>query len=111
MTPEKMPSLVDVGVILTGNNSHDVAQVLRRMFSAHIDLGTKCSQVKFGGRGGNHDTPVPRDLNQGSGWSLMGGLCGAQHKILCGVGSSRRIGRALRVEAAITHDVSAVQSV
>ena len=62
MTPEKLPSLVDVGVILTGSTSHDVAQILRRMFAAHIDLGTKCSQVSFGGRGGNRESLVPKDL-------------------------------------------------
>lgn len=62
MTPEKLPSLVDVGVVLTGSDSHDVAQILRRMFAVHPDLGTKCSQVKFGGRGGNRETPVPKDL-------------------------------------------------
>ena len=51
MTPENMPSLVDVGVIFTDNSTHDAAQILRRMFAAHPDLGTKCSQIKFGGRG------------------------------------------------------------
>ncbi len=29
---------------------------------AHTDLTTKCCIVKFGGRGGNHDAPVPKDL-------------------------------------------------
>ena len=62
MTPENMPSLVDVGAILTGNSTHDVAQILRRMFVANLELGTKCSQVSFGGRGGNRDSLVPNNL-------------------------------------------------
>ena len=61
MTPEKMPSLVDMGVILTGSSARDVAQIIRRLVVAHPDLETRCFQIKFGGRG-NRDTPVPKDL-------------------------------------------------
>jgi hypothetical protein len=61
MTPQKMPSLVDVGVILTGKSSHDVARDLRCILDKHPDLGQKVPQIKFGGRG-NQDTPVPKNL-------------------------------------------------
>jgi len=65
MTPDKLPSLVDVCAILTGKSSqhaaNDVAQVLRRLFVADNDLRQRVLQVNFGGRG-NRGTPVPKDL-------------------------------------------------
>jgi hypothetical protein len=61
MTPEKMPSLVDVVVILTEQASKNAALTVQRLLQAHPDLTTKCSQIKFGGRG-NQDTPVPKNL-------------------------------------------------
>ena len=61
MTPEKMPALVDVGVILTGKDVNQSAEMIRRMFATHLDLKAKCFQIKFGGRG-NQETPVPKDL-------------------------------------------------
>jgi len=61
MTPEKMPSLVDVGVILTGKTASNVARDLQVIMDKHPDLTQKVSQIKFGGRG-NQDTPVPKNL-------------------------------------------------
>ena len=61
MTPEKMPSLVDVGVILTGKTASNVARDLQVILDKHPDLTQKVSQIKFGGRG-NQDTPVPKNL-------------------------------------------------
>jgi len=61
MTPTKMPSLVDVGVILTGQSASNSSLMLQRLFQAHPDLTAKCSQIKFGGRG-NQETPVPNNL-------------------------------------------------
>ena len=52
MTPEKLPSLVDVGVILTGQSSSNISVTLRRLFQAYADLTAKCSQVNFGASGG-----------------------------------------------------------
>ena len=61
MTPEKLPSLVDVGVILTGKAPRHVADDLAAIMRKHPDLSEKVGQIKFGGRG-NHNTPVPKDL-------------------------------------------------
>jgi len=61
MTPEKMPSLVDVGVILTGQSDRHSAEIIRRLVTAHPELDAKCVPIKFGGRG-NQETPVPKDL-------------------------------------------------
>ena len=61
MTPEKLPSLVDVGVILTGKTSSNVARDLQVIFEKHNELTQKVSQIKFGGRG-NRESPVPKDL-------------------------------------------------
>jgi hypothetical protein len=62
MTPEKMPSLVDVGVILTGKTARHVARDLQVIMDKHPDLTQKVGQVSFGGRGGNRDSLVPKDL-------------------------------------------------
>ena len=62
LTPEKLPALVDVGVVLTGKSAHDVARDLRIIMDRHPDLGHKLSQVSFGGRGGNRESLVPKDL-------------------------------------------------
>jgi hypothetical protein len=62
MTPKKFPALVDVGVVLTGKSAHDVARDLRIIMDRHPDLGHKISQVSFGGRGGNRESLVPKDL-------------------------------------------------
>jgi hypothetical protein len=61
MTPDKMPSLVDVGVILTGKESRHVSDDLQNIFKKHPELSEKVGQIKFGGRG-NRDTPIPKDL-------------------------------------------------
>ena len=61
MTPEKMPSLVDVVVILTEQTSKNVALTIQRLFQVHPDLTAKCNQIKFGGHC-NQDTPVPKNL-------------------------------------------------
>jgi hypothetical protein len=61
MTEQRMPSLVDVGVILTGKEARHAAEDLRGIISKHPDLAEKIGQIKFGGRG-NHETPVPQDL-------------------------------------------------
>jgi len=53
---------VDVGVILTGQDARHSAEILRRMFAAHPELDTKCVRVSFGGRGGNRESLVPKDL-------------------------------------------------
>jgi len=62
MTPEKLPSLVDVGVILTGQSASNTSVTLQRLLQTHPDLTAKCSQVSFGGRGGNRQSLVPNDL-------------------------------------------------
>ena len=62
MTPENMPSLVDVGVILMGQSASNSSLMLQRLFQAHPDLTQKVSQVSFGGRGGNRDSLVPNNL-------------------------------------------------
>ena len=62
MTPQKMPSLVDVVVILTEQASKNAASTIQRLLQAHPDLARKVSQLKFGGRGGNRDSLVPKDL-------------------------------------------------
>ena len=62
MTPGKMPSLVDVGVILTGKASRNVSRDLQDILNKHPDLAQKVSQVSFGGRGGNRESLVPKDL-------------------------------------------------
>ena len=41
MTPEKMPSLVDVGVILTGKTARHVARDLQVIMDKHPDLAQK----------------------------------------------------------------------
>ena len=61
MTPENMPSLVDVGVILTGKTASNVARDFQVILDRYPELTQKVSQIKFGGRG-NQNTPVPRDL-------------------------------------------------
>jgi len=62
MTPDKMPSLVDVGVILTGKAARHVADDLQTIMRKHSDLSEKVGRVSFGGRGGNRDSLVPKDL-------------------------------------------------
>ena len=62
MTPEKMPSLVDVGVILTGKAPRHVADDLAAIMRKHSDLLEKVVKVSFGGRGGNRESLVPKDL-------------------------------------------------
>jgi hypothetical protein len=62
MTPEKMPSLVDVGVILTGKTARHVARDLQVIMDTHPELAQKVGQVQFGGRGGNRDSFVPKNL-------------------------------------------------
>lgn len=37
------------------------AQILRRMFAAHLEVGTKCSHFRFGGHG-QRDALVPNNL-------------------------------------------------
>jgi len=49
-------------VILTGLNSVEAARALRRILDSHPDLRAKCTQVSFGGRGGNRESLVPKDL-------------------------------------------------
>jgi hypothetical protein len=49
MTPEKMPSLVDVGVILTGKAPRHVADDLAAIMRKHSDLSDKVGKVSFGG--------------------------------------------------------------
>lgn len=61
MTPDKMPSLVDVGSSLMNTSSNDAGTVLRRMFERYPDLNQKICRVSFGGRG-NRETPVPKDV-------------------------------------------------
>jgi hypothetical protein len=61
LRPTKIPALVDVGVILTGNKAHEVAQILRRIFAAHPEVEAKCSHFQFGGQG-QRDALVPNDL-------------------------------------------------
>jgi hypothetical protein len=61
MTPEKMPSLVDVGVILTGKTARHVARDLQVIMDKHPDMVQKVGYFQFGGRG-NQDTPVPKNL-------------------------------------------------
>ena len=61
MTPDKLPSLVDVTSILCEKDNNASGEVVRNIISYH-DLNGIILKVKFGGRGGNHDTPVPKDL-------------------------------------------------
>ena len=61
MTPDKLPSLVDVTGILCDKNSNDSAEVVRTIVNRH-DLKDKLLQVKFGGRGGHRESLVPKDL-------------------------------------------------
>ena len=62
MTPEKMPALVDVGVILTGKSARHVARDIQVIMDKHPELAQKVGQVSFGGRGGNRESLVPNDL-------------------------------------------------
>jgi len=62
MTPDKMPALVDVGVILTGKSARHVARDLQVVMDKHPELAQKVGQVSFGGRGGNRESLVPNDL-------------------------------------------------
>jgi len=62
MTAQRMPSLVDVGVILTGKEARNVARDLQSILEKYSDLVLKVNQVSFGGRGGNRDSLVPQDI-------------------------------------------------
>ena len=62
MTPEKVPSLVDVGVILTGKDARHTSRDIQVLVERYPDLAQKVGQVSFGGRGGNRDSLVPKDL-------------------------------------------------
>jgi hypothetical protein len=62
MTQQRMPSLVDVGVILTGKDARHVSRDIQCTMEKYPDLAQKVGQVSFGGRGGNRDSLVPQDL-------------------------------------------------
>jgi hypothetical protein len=61
MTPEKMPSLVDVGVILTGKTASNVARDLQVILDKYPEVTQKVSYFQFGGQG-QRDAPVPKNL-------------------------------------------------
>ena len=61
MTPEKMPSLVDVGVALTGKAARHVADDLTAIMHKHPEVSEKVGHFRFGGQG-QRSTPIPKDL-------------------------------------------------
>jgi hypothetical protein len=61
MTPEKMPSLVDVGVILTGKTASNVARDLQVILDKYPEVTQKVGYFQFGGQG-QRDAPVPKNL-------------------------------------------------
>jgi hypothetical protein len=62
MTPDKLPALVDVGMILTDKHARHVARDIQTILTNIPDLAQKMGQYKFSGRGGNRNSLVPKDL-------------------------------------------------
>jgi hypothetical protein len=61
MTPEKLPSLVDVGVVLTGKDARHTCRDVQSVLQKYPEVAQKVDHFHFGGQG-QRNTPVPKDL-------------------------------------------------
>jgi len=61
MTPEKLPSLVDVGVVLTGKDARHTCRDVQAVLQKYPEVAQKVDHFHFGGQG-QRNTPVPKDL-------------------------------------------------
>lgn len=62
VTNDGLPCIVNVAAIMMNTSLSNAARDVRRMLQRFPDLNQKLIQVHFGGRGGNRESQVPKDV-------------------------------------------------